>query len=118
MVVPVFMISCQVSLKSKSGPDMAQRTNVAKAMVKAAGRPTARDGAGQSGEKGRILCHAHGDILREHRGIEPAIKTACFLEVITAACPGAAPFFCPTTKKAPPKSSLRSAPLRHTIPSI
>ena len=43
MVVPVFMMSCQVSLKSKSGPDMAQRTNAAKAMVNAAGRPTARE---------------------------------------------------------------------------
>jgi hypothetical protein len=43
MVVPVFMMSYQVSLKSNSGPDMAQRTNAAKAIVNAAGRPTARE---------------------------------------------------------------------------
>ena len=43
MVVPVFMISCQVSLKPNTGPDRAQRINAAKAMANAAGRPTARE---------------------------------------------------------------------------
>ena len=43
MVVPVFMMSCQVSLKSNSGPDTAQRINAAIAMVNAIGRPTARE---------------------------------------------------------------------------
>ena len=43
MVVPVFMMSCQVSLKPNSGPDTAQRTNAAIAMLNATGRPTARE---------------------------------------------------------------------------
>ena len=43
MVVPVFMMSCQVSLKPNSGPDTAQRTNAAIAIVNAIGRPTARE---------------------------------------------------------------------------
>ena len=37
------MMSCQVSLKPNSGPEAPQRTNAAKAMVNAAGRPTARE---------------------------------------------------------------------------
>ena len=43
MVVPVFMMSCRVSLKPNIGPDRAQKINAAKAMVNAAGRPTARE---------------------------------------------------------------------------
>jgi lipoyl-dependent peroxiredoxin len=37
------MMSCQVSLKPNNGPEAPQRTNAAKAMVNAAGRPTARE---------------------------------------------------------------------------
>jgi hypothetical protein len=119
MVVPVFMMSCQVSLKSKSGPDMAQRINVAKAMVNAAGRPTAREAhLANRVKKEGFFVTLIATYWREHRGIEPAIKTACFLEVISVACPGQGPFFRLATKKAPPKSSLRSALLRHTIPSV
>ena len=119
MVVPVFMMSCQVSLKSKSGPDMAQRINVAKAMVNAAGRPTAREAhLANRVKKEGFFVTLITIYWREHRGIEPAIKTACFLEVMSPGCPGLSTFNLRSAKKALPKSSLRSAPLRHTIPSV
>ena len=100
MVVPVFMMSCQVSLKSKSGPDIAQRTNVAKAMVNAAGRPTAREAhLANRVKKEGFFVTLITIYWREHRGIEPAIKTACFLEVITVACPELRPFFARQRRK-------------------
>ena len=42
MVVPVFITSCQVSEKLKSGPVMAQITTMRKAMIEAAGLPASR----------------------------------------------------------------------------
>lgn len=41
IVVPVLITSCQVSLKPKSGPVIAQTTIVPNARIKAAGRPVA-----------------------------------------------------------------------------
>jgi hypothetical protein len=41
MVVLVFITSCQVLEKSKSGPLVAQRTTTRRASKKAAGAPTA-----------------------------------------------------------------------------
>lgn len=43
MVVPVFMMSCHVSLKPNIGPEAAHRSNVTTAIVNAGGRPTARE---------------------------------------------------------------------------
>ena len=43
MVVPVLIMSCQVSLKPNSGPDKAQTSNAARAVINAVGRPTARE---------------------------------------------------------------------------
>jgi len=42
IVVPVLITSCQVSEKSKSGPDTAQMTMMKKAMIEAAGLPANR----------------------------------------------------------------------------
>ena len=79
MVVPVFMMSCQVSLKPKTGPERAQRANAVKAMVKAAGRPTARELHLASRVKTEGLFVAL-IMMNEHRGIGPASQLAC--------CPG------------------------------
>ena len=43
MVVPVLIMSCHVSLYSKMGPVRAQIATMPAAIVKAAGRPAARD---------------------------------------------------------------------------
>ena len=43
MVVPVFMISCQVSLNPNSGPVTAQTTMMSMAATKATGCPVARE---------------------------------------------------------------------------
>ena len=77
MVVPVFMMSCQVSLKSKTGPDRAQRINAAKAMAKAVGRPTAREAdlANRVKTEGLLVTLI---MMYEHRGIGPASRLACF----------------------------------------
>ena len=43
MVVPVLIVSCQVSLKRKRGPQTSQRRTAPDAKAKADGLPAARD---------------------------------------------------------------------------
>jgi hypothetical protein len=119
MVVPVLMISCQVSLKPNSGPDMAQKINAAKAMENAAGRPTAREAhlanrvktegllvtliMRYEGTSGNRTCNQDCVFPRRDPPSRPAFRRSDL---------GLA------TEKALRKNSLRTLPQRHTIPSV
>ena len=119
MVVPVFMMSCQVSLKSNSGPDTAQRINAAIAMVNAIGRPTAREAhlANRVKTEGffvTLIVMSDGNI----RESDLQSRLRVVLDV-TDQRPRRAPVVLHSAiKKALPKSSLRTRHERHTISSI
>ena len=113
------MMSCQVSLKPNTGPEAPQRTNAAKAMVNAAGRPTAREAhlANRVKMEGffvTLIMMYEG----AHPGIGPASKCACFTDVSDQLRGPVLLDLRAASKKALPKSSLRTRRLRHTIPFV
>ena len=119
MVVPVFMMSCQVSLKPNSGPDTAQRTNAAIAMVNAIGRPTAREAhlANRVKTEGffvTLIVMYEGNI----RESDLQSRLRVVLDVTDQLPRPRAVDLHSAIKKALPKSSLRTRHERHTISSI
>ena len=119
MVVPVFMMSCQVSLKPNSGPDKAHKTNAAKATVNAMGRPTDREAALANRVKTEgffvtLILSSRGNIGESdlHSRVRVSWRDPASCLVVPALDLSYA------TEKALPKSSLRTRPLRHTILSV
>jgi hypothetical protein len=119
MVVPVLMMSCQVSLKPNSGPEAAQRINAAIAMVNATGRPTAREAHLATRVKTEVF-FVTLIVMSEGNMRESDLQSR--LRVVLDATdqqPRPSPVNLRSAiKTALPKSSLRTRHERHTISSI